>query len=224
MKNFSFILAAIISILVGTAVGLKAPIDGYDVVNITWNMQPNISGVEPFNITGTVQDAWRHINHTWPGYPLPKFNLTGNGPPPASHQPPANLSIPATTVTPTAVRQNDAARETGTVKCWVWREAYEYFIAEGIAYLSDLPGKPSNGPGPGECGRVSCSWSSAIWWCNDNDHKYTLDSFWEIAQAASDIDSDCHYVDPWSLTIYTSGQNFFTENWNVIVRYDDDNC
>jgi len=26
---------------------------------------------------------------------------------------------------------------------------------------------PANGPGPGACGRVSCSWNSAIYWCND---------------------------------------------------------
>lgn len=42
-------------------------------------------------------------------------------------------------------------------------------ILEGIAYLNSLPGgdRPTNGPGPGACGRVSCSYNSAIWWCND---------------------------------------------------------
>ncbi|ROV94977.1 hypothetical protein VMCG_08367 [Cytospora schulzeri] len=228
MKNLLCILIAIIGSHVATAVGLSAPIDGYSVVNITWALQPNISGIEPVNITGTVQDAWKHINQTWPGYTLPKFNGTGHGPLPTSRQPPANLSIPATTmtttITPTGIHQNDPARETGTVKCWIWPEANEYWIAEGIDYLNEVPGKPSNAPGPGECGRVSCSWSAAIWWCNDNDYQYTLDSFWEIAQGAQDIDSNCHYVDPWSLRIYTSGQNFFTENWNVIVKYDDDDC
>ncbi|ROV93350.1 hypothetical protein VSDG_06888 [Cytospora chrysosperma] len=73
MKNFFFVLAAIIGGLVATVVGLAAPIDGYSVVNITWALQPNISGIEPVNITGTVQDAWKHINQTWPDYPLPSL-------------------------------------------------------------------------------------------------------------------------------------------------------
>ena len=101
---------------------------------------------------------------------LPTSNMTGDGPPPASRQPPANLTMSTTTTAPTAptaVREADSARETGTVKCWGWPEASEYYISQGVDYLSDLPGKPSNGPGPGECGRVSCSWSAAIWWCND---------------------------------------------------------
>jgi hypothetical protein len=36
-------------------------------------VQPDISGALPFNVTGTVQDVWKHINITWPGYPLPKM-------------------------------------------------------------------------------------------------------------------------------------------------------
>jgi hypothetical protein len=40
-------------------------------------------------------------------------------------------------------------------------------IADGIAYLNRVPGQPGQGPCPGSCGRVSCSWVSAIWWCND---------------------------------------------------------
>lgn len=37
-------------------------------------------------------------------------------------------------------------------------------INEGIEYLFRLGGSPSIGPG--ECGRVSCSWNSGIWWCS----------------------------------------------------------
>lgn len=40
-------------------------------------------------------------------------------------------------------------------------------VKEGIAYLRGLKGQPTNGPGPGACGRVSCSWNSGIWWCNN---------------------------------------------------------
>lgn len=40
-------------------------------------------------------------------------------------------------------------------------------IRVGVHYLRGLNGRPANGPGPGNCGRVSCSYNSAIWWCND---------------------------------------------------------
>jgi hypothetical protein len=40
-------------------------------------------------------------------------------------------------------------------------------IINGIEYLGKVRGVPTNGPGPGNCGRVSCSSNSAIWWCND---------------------------------------------------------
>jgi hypothetical protein len=46
-------------------------------------------------------------------------------------------------------------------------------IRNGIRYLRGLNGNPTNGAGPGNCGRVSCSYDSAIWWCND-----VSDSVW----------------------------------------------
>jgi hypothetical protein len=36
-----------------------------------------------------------------------------------------------------------------------------------VRYLRRVQGRPRNGPRPGNCGRVSCSYKSAIWWCND---------------------------------------------------------
>lgn len=40
-------------------------------------------------------------------------------------------------------------------------------IWEGINHLNHVSGRPVSRPGPGVCGRVSCSYNSAIWWCND---------------------------------------------------------
>lgn len=45
--------------------------------------------------------------------------------------------------------------------------ANEGRVEEGIAYLRTIPGYPTNGPGPGNCGQVSCSYNAAILWCND---------------------------------------------------------
>ncbi|RYP32125.1 hypothetical protein DL768_011147 [Monosporascus sp. mg162] len=46
---------------------------------------------------------------------------------------------------------------------------------DGISYLKSLPddlrcGNPPPEPGKGACGRISCSYHAAIWWCNHNTH------------------------------------------------------
>ena len=38
---------------------------------------------------------------------------------------------------------------------------------EGVNHLLRVAGRPTNGGGPGACGRVSCSFDVSIWWCND---------------------------------------------------------
>lgn len=48
-----------------------------------------------------------------------------------------------------------------------WRSCRDATIQSGISYLRKLKGRPGASPGPGACGRVSCSYDAAIWWCND---------------------------------------------------------
>lgn len=42
-------------------------------ISLNRALQSNVSGLDPINVTGTVQDAWKHINQTWPGYQLPQL-------------------------------------------------------------------------------------------------------------------------------------------------------
>lgn len=48
-----------------------------------------------------------------------------------------------------------------------WEYAKDWAIEEGISYLRRVKTRPTLGPGPGTCERVSCSYQSAIYWCND---------------------------------------------------------
>lgn len=48
-----------------------------------------------------------------------------------------------------------------------WQFALTSVINDGIKYLRRVGGHPRHGPGPGSCGRVSCSFGGGIWWCND---------------------------------------------------------
>ncbi|KAE8135101.1 hypothetical protein BDV38DRAFT_294917 [Aspergillus pseudotamarii] len=88
-------------------------------------------------------------------------------------------------------------------------------IEEGIRYLHSVPGQPTNGPGPGNCGRVSCSYNSAIWWCNDNTSPKTLPGFYNIAQGAQVVINQC---DPTG--VYVSGEENHADKWRAVVRYN----
>ena len=79
---------------------------------------------------------------------------------------------------------------------------YREHIDEGIAYLrgrdADLCGV---GPGPRACRRVSCSYNSAIWACNDEPVELAIP--WALlAQYAQHVQSSC-YVD----TLIVAGES-----------------
>jgi hypothetical protein len=71
---------------------------------------------------------------------------------------------------------------------WEIEYASVYHINEGIAYLRKIEGNCTNGPGPANCSRVSCSYSSGIWFCNDNPYPTSVpcstfgDMAYEIVQ------------------------------------------
>ncbi|KAF7671932.1 hypothetical protein GT037_009831 [Alternaria burnsii] len=98
-------------------------------------------------------------------------------------------------------------------------------ITNGIKYLRGLSGRPANGPGPGNCGRVSCANTGAIWWCNDTPERKELASFGSIADGAQVIVDRCTVrgIDvgvPPSPSVQVAGQAFHPTGWNVIVRKD----
>lgn len=48
-----------------------------------------------------------------------------------------------------------------------WGFVFTDTLWAGIDYLRGVGGQPWMGPGVGTCARVSCSYRTAIWWCND---------------------------------------------------------
>lgn len=115
-----------------------APIPGYDVVDLTWQVEVFPGHFE--NLTGTAEQVHHAARAMNPGW---KPNL-------AKRVPLFNWS-----------KVICGAGERGWHPCKVRR------IEEGIEYLRGLAGVPRNGPGPETCGRVSCSYQAAIWWCNN---------------------------------------------------------
>lgn len=102
------------------------------------------------------------------------------------------------------------------VRCGGLGNAQKVYIQDGIAHLRTVGGRPSNGPGPNNCGRVSCSQNSAIWWCNDNDGTKALGSFNNIADSAQLILNDCFK----SGALLGGGQETHSDNWRGLVKED----
>ncbi|KAH8898684.1 hypothetical protein GQ53DRAFT_777319 [Thozetella sp. PMI_491] len=159
---------------VGNAVAIDAPIPGYGVEDLQWEVQAFPDGPK-MNVTGTVEQVRAQLTKLNPNYGL-EFGIE---------------------------------KRFGPVcggGSYGWKAADAKRILEGISYLRGVGGQPTNGPGPGNCGRVSCSYNSAIWWCNDNTDTFSLPSYSTIADCAQ----------------WVVGQNFNGYNWNCVVR--DDRC
>ncbi|KAL4962766.1 uncharacterized protein BDV14DRAFT_99136 [Aspergillus stella-maris] len=102
--------------------------------------------------------------------------------------------------------------------CRKWSNARYKPISNGIKYLRGVSGRPVAGPGPGNCARVSCSYDSAIWWCNDAKESKTLNSFGSIADGAQYVLNNCVLPSTGGTYPPVNGQVFHKTHWNVIVR------
>ncbi|KAH9236308.1 hypothetical protein K456DRAFT_1832328, partial [Colletotrichum gloeosporioides 23] len=105
--------------------------------------------------------------------------------------------------------------EGAATVCDGWELANTARIREGISHLDGVDGKPHRGAGPASCGRVSCSYNSAIWWCNDDTQAKELNSFREISDGALYVIKKCRVGE----STRVAGQAFHKDNWNVIVRW-----
>ncbi|KAF3479665.1 uncharacterized protein GIQ15_06641 [Arthroderma uncinatum] len=85
-------------------------------------------------------------------------------------------------------------------------------IDAGIRYLNSLPGGCYAPAGPRACIRISCSYGSAIYLCNDNNHSISPSCKY-LATFAADIGNACRYN-----RRYINGQEFDSDRYNVILK------
>lgn len=166
-------------------------------------------GKEPLHLTGTVEQVLDQLKTTHPEYEA---------------EVEASVAAALAEGEQSVTSPNPA---TEVVKRWTydghfcfgrWQRTNRNRVWQGVMYLRGVGGRPWMNPGPGTCARVSCSYEAAIYWCNDANFVRTLDSFANIADAANEIINLCiqeQYGYQWS-----SGQYFYREQWNVIVRQD----
>ncbi|KYK55798.1 hypothetical protein DCS_07762 [Drechmeria coniospora] len=146
-------------------IALEAPIPGYGVEVLQWDVVVSPGKVEVLN--GTIQEVYAQalqINPDFKIIPVSEMDL---------HE------------------RRDILERRPPVECGIWPLAEKFRIEEGIGYLRGLEGSPSHGPGPGICARVSCSYNAAIWWCNDNTNPITLDKWYWLADSAQHIVNTC---------------------------------
>ncbi|OGM47429.1 hypothetical protein ABOM_002527 [Aspergillus bombycis] len=170
---------------------------GYGVEDLEWSVQLTESD-DPINVKGTVEDVVTELS---------------------KQNPSAEAQIRARGKAKQSLMKR--ADPTGYYCGEPFTPVSSASISRGIEYLQGVPGKPVNGPGPGNCGRVSCSYNAAIWWCNDNTESKTLDSFAEIANGAEKLLHWCYHWEEGKLGSFVGGQAFYADNWNVIVRKND---
>ncbi|ORY62603.1 uncharacterized protein BCR38DRAFT_411001 [Pseudomassariella vexata] len=64
-------------------------------------------------------------------------------------------------------------------------------VCEGINYLHDVEDENRMPPGPNVCGRVSCSYNTGIFVCNDNPTTFTT-SWTTVSDFAGQIAQTCY--------------------------------
>ncbi|KAK4231899.1 hypothetical protein QBC38DRAFT_450753 [Podospora fimiseda] len=105
------------------------------------------------------------------------------------------------------------------IKCGAGHSAARQGAIEtGVAYLRTLSGSASRGPGPRNCGRVSCSYDSAIWYCNDNTGHSKSMQWFHIANAAQVLLDACSW-ESWYFW-YVRGERWHNDGWFAIVMGD----
>ncbi|KAK1660161.1 hypothetical protein BDP55DRAFT_732700 [Colletotrichum godetiae] len=170
---------------------LQAPIDAFDIVIPQWEVQAAPGG-EKLILAGTVEQVLSELQAINPNY-AQDFGLDFELPSPAVH------------------KRSDF--DGAAFACNVTKAmADQRVIVKGAKYLRGVKGKPHHPPGPNTCARVSCSWKSAIWWCNHAQTPRDLDSFGLIADGADHIIQGCQTNGEW-----TNGQTWHKDDWSVIV-------
>ncbi|KAK4191276.1 hypothetical protein QBC35DRAFT_538208 [Podospora australis] len=180
-------------------------IPGYEIVDLSWEVETTPGGPN-MTVTGPIEKVVDELLKVNPNFleEYPETNATGTS-------------------------SGDLAKRYVRESYFCggrWPLVKTGPIAVGVTYLRRVTGRPSFGPGPGKCGRVSCSNKGGIYWCNDNTSTKVLNSFGDIADGADYINNNCRIGLPTGsgyADYMTAGQIFFVDKWNVIVRYDDSN-
>ncbi|KAE9966144.1 hypothetical protein BLS_007202 [Venturia inaequalis] len=182
----------------------QAMFPGHDIFTPSFDL-PVVPGNwdKTENYNGTIQHAMQQMDEAHPGW-LKEFDAHV-----AAHSP--NASI-AKRDEPCKYQQWKA-----DVRCKEEMSGGQWdALHDGFVYLQKLAGKGGMRAGPRACGRISCSYDTAIFTCNDN--AYYIEVLWkEAGDGAECIYDKCHY---WGGDVERVHGHTFSnkDNWNLIAR------
>ncbi|EFQ97335.1 hypothetical protein MGYG_00374 [Nannizzia gypsea CBS 118893] len=158
---------------------------------------PIVPGGDNVTLEGTIEEIFRQILALNPSYRPEDF--------------PAAPDTQSLSVSPSLEK-----RSPGHIICdpsgaeRAWRRKIE----DGIAYLERVPQASHCRVRNRSCARVSCSWDSGIFFCNDRDSWFEIPCP-VLGSYTEDILRTCHQS-----STRVSGQKFDTDNFNVLVKFD----
>ncbi|CZR60276.1 uncharacterized protein PAC_10172 [Phialocephala subalpina] len=213
MKLFAFLLTFLPLILVsGLAIGSESTIEvpeGYTISG-AMGFKGTLHGVE-VELSGTIEEMYANFTSQ---YPEVVANAKANANPTAAYLPTSNVGL--------AQLESRNPSPRGDHYCCPingqpnWLPAEVAVLVDGINYLNNFQGVCNTGGGPGNCVRVSCSYSAAIYLCNDNEGDLVI-SCKDVAFYAGQIINYCRVI--WGHnTPMSCGQIFDNANYNVIVH------
>ncbi|KAI0887058.1 uncharacterized protein GGS22DRAFT_199365 [Annulohypoxylon maeteangense] len=168
---------------------------GYSLSNLTWTGNITEDGPE-MSFTGfSFRDIDAQILDVNPDFTWPDVNGTD----------------------PAVTSRSEAWLTCDPNNIWY---AQAFRIEEGIDYLSKKTGQCHMDAGPRVCTRISCSYKSAIWWCNDNTDPIEENCLLWSHYAQEILDS-CRSNDA---SNRVRGQKFSSADWNIMIGFDDDHC
>ncbi|KAG6110995.1 hypothetical protein E4U13_005118 [Claviceps humidiphila] len=171
----------------------------------SWNVAIEPGQEVEIVVNGTVQQVDAYMEANYPGWSAKWANFTSKSAP--AKRAPSTRPVSSR---PELMKVKSIMCEAPLPACLTGA------ILGGIDYLRKIrKGRhPRNGPGPRNCGKVSCSDNSAIFWCNDTDQPKILDSFSDIALGAEIVAYQCG-MNGYDTTV--SGQVFLFGDYSVIV-------
>ncbi|KAF4894973.1 hypothetical protein CGCF415_v012144 [Colletotrichum fructicola] len=197
---FALLMAALMAILTAAT---EAPILGYDVFVPEWEVRAHPSG-DALRLNGTAEEVIQQIEKINPDFKR-SFNIDDLPEQEEDIKSPHELQSRAVTTFP-----------LDRVICDNFEPAKSSEVMSAVRYLNDIGGRPKNGGGPANCGRVSCGYKVAVWWCNDGAQTRELSGFSSITAGIYAIQTMCQQTRP-----KFAGQAFHPDDWNVIVRWED---
>ncbi|KAH7321106.1 hypothetical protein B0I35DRAFT_477622 [Stachybotrys elegans] len=206
-----FLLAALAGMATAATGEVKPPMEGYTVEEPAWEFDIE-EGKPPVVLKGTAESVMDQLTADYPDFASKALARIAS----------VNVdSVGQSSAVPEGLTKRDSNL------CWVFPIARENYIRDGIVYLHGVPGRPSIPAGPRVCHRVSCSWGSGIWWCNDNNFSKTLGSYKDIANGAQACNNECRrfaFDAGLDTGWWTSGQRFHNDGINIIIRGGEANC